>query len=125
VPRKLSIKELTKLLDGGASIEAPDDQPLMIEGLEDVLNQLRAITEAQQQSVQDQSVAIATALNQLTEALANFKGGTVDMRPLEKLVTAMKTPPPVERPNYQFNVQRNTRGFITGMTVAPQDPTIN
>tara|TARA_R110000787_G_C13443394_1_gene446750 strand:- start:27663 stop:28037 length:375 start_codon:yes stop_codon:yes gene_type:complete len=123
--RKLSAAELLKLMSSGATIEKEDVEPMVVEGLATLIEQMREIAETQQQMNQAQCDVMATAVTNLTKALVNFKGGTVDLKPLEKLIEQLKTPPVVEKPNYRFNVQRNTRGFITGMTVAPDTPTLN
>jgi hypothetical protein len=124
--RKISVKDLAKLLDNGAAVEMSEEaESRQTKVFEDLVVQMQSLQETQQRAVEVQASAMVETVDKLTNALRGFKGGEVDLKPLEKLIDKLNQPTVVEKPNYRFNVQRNTRGFIIGMTVAPDTPTIN
>jgi len=123
--RKVNPEELIRMLSEGAEVSHEDDKPKVIEGFDGLVNHLEAMVKAQKESADSQRELLTAVMGRLSEALEQFKGGTVDLKPLESLVRQIESSHQVERPRYDFQVQRNSRGLLTGMTANPAKPTIN
>jgi len=117
--RKVSQHELLKLVQSGAELSTEDDAPRVIEGFTDLVTQTKSLVSAHKASAEKQNEVLAVVMDRLSTALEQFRGGDVDLKPLEGLLAEIKAIKQVERPVYQFNVQRNHRGLLTGMTASP------
>jgi hypothetical protein len=123
--RKVTPEELLALINQGAKISREDDEPRVIAGFAELVKQMEALVEAQKQTARAQSELLTAVMGRLAEAMEKFKGGTVDLKPLEALVKQIDASHHVERPRYEFQVKRNQRGLLTGMTASPEKHTIN
>ena len=117
--RKVNPEELIRMLSEGAEVSRDDDKPKVIEGFDELINQFGIMAAAQEEAAVSQRQLLAAVMERLSEALEQFKGGTVDLKPLESLVRQIEASHQIERPRYDFQVQRNSRGLLTGMTASP------
>ena len=122
--RSISAAELLEIMGDGGTVER-DNAPEMADVFKDVLSQLQSLIDTQRSQVEEQQALNRDALLQVASALSNFKGGTVDVRPLERLLAKMTTVQDTPRPSYTFDVERNSRGLLTGMTAKPATPVLN
>jgi hypothetical protein len=123
--RRLSPQDLLALVSQGAEVSKKDDKPKVIEGFDALVSQMEAMVKAQKESADSQRELLTAVMGRLSEALEQFKGGTVDLKPLESLVKQIESSHQTERLRYDFQVKRNQRGLLTGMTAIPEKHTIN
>lgn len=123
--RKVNPQELLALINQGAEVSREDDEPRVIAGFAELVKQMEALVDAQRQTAQSQAALLTAVMARLSVALEDFRGGTVDLEPLEGLVRQINASHHVERPSYEFEVKRNQRGLLTGMTATPEKHSIN
>ena len=123
--RKVNPQELLALINQGAEVSREDDEPRVIDGFAELVKQMEALVDAQRQTAQSQAALLTAVMARLSVALEDFRGGTVDLEPLEGLVRQINASHHVERPSYEFEVKRNQRGLLTGMTATPEKHSIN
>jgi ATP-dependent Clp protease ATP-binding subunit ClpA len=114
-----------EIIQQGGKVSRESESSAIPEGFTQLMDQMKELVNTHQQNIEQQRVLLMKVMERLSEALENFKGGTVDLKPLEALVEKLTTMQHVERPTYEFHVERNSRGFMTGMTAKPSSPTIN
>lgn len=103
-------EELELLREEGAEIDVETPKrDVVIQGLELVVAELKAISEASQQIAQKRHDDLVEAVNRL----AMSHGPDIDLTPL---VEAMKEP---EKVSYRHEVERNNRGFISEIRSIP------
>jgi len=115
--RKVSTAELLEIVQTGGTVSRQK------EGYEQLVEQIRCLLTAQADISAQHHDCLISAVKGLTNALAEFKGGDIDTKPLEALVA--KASAPHERTAYSFTVERNSRGLLTGMTATPAARTLN
>ena len=125
MPRKLSASELLEIVQQGGKVSREQGSSVASEGFTQLMDQMKSLVNSHQQAAEQQRQLMTQVMTRLTEALKDFKGGEVDLKPLESLVAKLTETQHVEKPTYQFHVERNSRGFMTGMTAKPSTPTIN
>ena len=122
--RSISAAELLEIMGDGGTVER-DNAPELADVFKDVLSQLQSLIDTQRNQVEEQQALNREALFQVANALNNFKGGTVDVRPLERLLAKMTAVQDAPRPSYVFDVERNSRGLLMGITAKPATPVLN
>jgi len=115
----ISAEDIAKRESRGAKI-VREKQEVTITGLSGIMEQMQRATEAHVIAVEKQSTDTLEALNRLSEALGNFKGGeTPDLGPFLQRITDLQkagVPVPVE---YRFDIERNSRNLMTSVTATP------
>jgi len=115
--RKVSAAELLRVVQDGGEVHQ-QEQP----DFDDVLSKLQELVASHQTSVKQQQNQMQGVVTRLANALEDFKGDGIDLSPIETLVKELiATQKPVAKPNYKFHVERNSRGFITGMTAKTEE----
>ena len=122
--RSISAAELLEIMGDGGTVER-DNAPELADVFKDVLSQLQSLIDTQRNQVEEQQALNREALLQVASALNNFKGGAANMAPLERLLAKMTAVQNTPRPSYVFDVERNSRGLLTGMTAKPATPVLN
>lgn len=121
-PKKKSAAELLEIIKEGGSVLSKENRS---EEVLNVVEELRKLITIQQSQMAEQQATMNKLIADLTQAIKNFKGGEVDLKPLETLIDKLVAVSVIEKPAYRFDVERNSRGFITTMTAKPSTPTIN
>ncbi len=110
----------------GDHFEIPDDGRRTIEGLEDLVAELRALVDVQRANAgadmlrSETQAAIVVAL----QKLVSRPSGAVDLTPLRELMAEMhgmnESRP---RAAYEFAIDRDGNGFMRSITATPIEPT--
>jgi len=125
MPRKISAAELLEILQRGGTITRDQEPTVILECFSRLMNQMRELVNNHQKMMEQRNETMQGVLQKLTVALTNFDGGTVDIEPLRLLVSQMKSAMECKKTEYQFHVERNSRGFITGMVAKPINSIVN
>lgn len=125
MPRKeLSPSELLEIVQQGGKVSREHEPSVVPEGFTQLMDQLKEVISSHRKSIQQQNELSIQAVKQLTEALNNFHGDKVDLKPIESLVKQLMSLNSVEKPEYHFGVERNGRGMLTGITAKIIKPTM-
>ncbi len=111
MPRKVSMEEMLEMMADGDSFV--DGRPVVIEGFKMMLEQMREIADIQREASERNAQAIADAVEKITKSVQN---GRVDMDRVERILTAaLARPQDTPRPDYVFNVERDSSGLLSSI----------
>lgn len=121
MPRTISQEELDELISLGAEIEHEEEErgPIELKGLNELVQQLSKIAKANEAIAAKQSERLTDVLEKLTVACGQQK---INLNPIINMVRELKelaTPREVERPSYEFNIQRDNRGLMQSVQAIP------
>lgn len=111
--KKLTAAQLLARQSQGAKLQT-HDRPLEVEGFDQFLTMLQSHCEEMRQH----ETRMTEAMTQLANAITSSK---LDPAFIEKCLSSLVNQR--ARPTYQFNVERDANGYLTGIIAQPQ--TIN
>ena len=113
--REISLVELLEMKEGGAKLKK-EIHPLVIQGLSDIVSEVRLIKEQQREIMQAQTSAVKLQSDQIVKAL---KESNVDIESLARLIADQVKPVP--KSDYVMEVERDQYGHLQTVT-ARQKP---
>lgn len=114
----ISIAELLEAKERGARIKGDPQPPLQVDGLSDLLVQLRQVIQSQKDLMLLQAESQQRTIDKIIEIVDDSKGGNDRVEKLLlQLLTEQK--PVVEKPAYEFDIQRGNSGQLTKIVATP------
>lgn len=124
----LTDKQMRMAEDEGDRFEFPDDGSRSIEGFDKLVNEIRALVEAQRANAaadilrSENMEMLAKLMQRLLDRPAG--SGQLDMTPLRDLLREMQEQTMVYgQAAFEFTVQRDKNGFMQTITATPIQPT--
>lgn len=117
----ISEAELMELSADGAKItfEEEESGPVEIDGFKELIAQISRVAKSNEVIAAKQSEQITMVLEKLVTACGQQK---INFNPIINMVRELKElakPKEVERPSYEFNIQRDNRGLMTSVEAIP------
>lgn len=128
--KSISLSELKKLRDDGAEIEF-EPEVTKIEQFSDLIDQLKLMVANESERIRADIARNQTNLEILAtlQALVRKQGQApsqpaVDLSPIKELLEDLRAEREArERASYEFDIQRDGRGFAHKITAKPVGPT--
>ena len=117
----LTAEELREMREDGDELEIHDGGRRVIEGFSELVEELRALVEAQRANA-GADMLRSEAQSELIAVLRKLVGkpaGSIDMAPLTELLAEMMEMKGNHHQTYQFNIERDNRGFMTSVVATP------
>lgn len=123
----ISDEELMELVALGADIEHEEDEkgPVEVEGFKELIAQMSRLAKSNEVIAAKQSEQLTEVLEKLVTACGQQK---INMNPIINMVRELKElakPQVIERPAYEFNIQRDNRGLMKSVEAIPMNARLN
>lgn len=91
-------------------------------GMVQLLNQVQQLIDINQAIANKNNTDLVNAVKSLTQAVEKKQFKPQDIKPLVDKINDFKIelPQPPKPVSYTFNIQRNSRGMMTGVTAKPE-----
>lgn len=116
----LTPEELEELRLEGAEISL-EKREIQLDGLQDLAEQFKRIAVANEAMAKQSNKDLKQSIDKLTQAVIQKDFTSSEMVAILKQLTAMQTQANVtpERPEYQFDIKRNSRNLMTQVVAKP------